>query len=150
MTEQANKEPSMFELYKLFQETTERVSDRRAKANTWMLSVNSALVVLYTLLEQGEGVIGTLGKHLWLIAIPVAGVIICLAWYSLLVSYRKLNHAKFSVLMDMEENLPYALYTREKGYLDRNKRWNLSNIESWIPLAFAALYIFLGLAVLVL
>ena len=150
MTEQTKKEPSMFELYKLFQETTEKVSDRRAKANTWMLSVNSALVALYTLLEQGEAFIGTLGQRLWLVAIPVAGVIICLAWYSLLVSYRKLNHAKFSVLMDMEKNLPYALYTREKEFLDRNRRWNLSNIESWIPLAFGLLYIFLGLVALAL
>ncbi len=150
MTEQTKKEPSMFELYKLFQETTEKVSDRRAKANTWMLSVNSALVALYTLLEQGEAFIGTLGQRLWLVAIPVAGVIICLAWYSLHVSYRKLNHAKFSVLMDMEKNLPYALYTREKEFLDRNRRWNLSNIESWIPLAFGLLYIFLGLVALAL
>ncbi len=150
MTEQIEEQPSMFELYKLFQETTEKVSDRRAKANTWMLSVNSALVALYALLEQGEECIGTSGQHLWLLAIPIAGVIICLAWYSLLVSYRKLNHAKFSVLMDMEENLPYALYIREKEFLDRNKRWNLSNIESWIPLAFGALYILLGLAVLAL
>lgn len=150
MTEQTKKEPSMFELYKLFQETTEKVSDRRAKANTWMLSVNSALVALYTMLEQGEAFIGTLGQRLWLVAIPVAGVIICLAWYSLLVSYRKLNHAKFSVLMDMEKNLPYALYTREKEFLDRNRRWNLSNIESWIPLAFGLLYIFLGLVALAL
>lgn len=78
MTEQANKEPSLFELYKLFQETTEKVSDRRAKANTWMLSVNSALVALYTLFEQGEEFIGTLGLYLWLVATPVAGVIICL------------------------------------------------------------------------
>ena len=140
----------MFELYKLFQETTEKVSDRRAKANTWMLSVNSALVALYTLLEQGEAFTGTLGQRLWLVAIPVAGVIICLAWYSLLVSYRKLNHAKFSVLMDMEKNLPYALYTREKEFLDRNRRWNLSNIEGWIPLAFGLLYIFLGLVALAL
>lgn len=150
MTEQVNKETSVFELYKLFQETTEKVSDRRAKANTWMLSVNSALVVLYTLIEQDDEFIGTLGQHLWLLAIPVAGVIICLAWYSLLVSYRKLNHAKFSVLMDMEKDLPYALYTHEKECLDRDKRWNLSNIEGWIPLAFGALYIFLGLAVLAL
>ena len=150
MTEQVNNESSVFELYKLFQETTEKVSDRRAKANTWMLSVNSALVALYALLEQGDEFIGTLGQHLWFLALPAAGVIICLAWYSLLVSYRKLNHAKFSVLMDMEENLPYALYTREKEFLDRNKRWNLSNIEGWIPLAFGMLYIFLGLAALIL
>ncbi|UZJ42507.1 hypothetical protein OO006_06045 [Prosthecochloris sp. SCSIO W1101] len=108
-----------------------------------MLSVNSALVALYTLLEHIQDFSGTLVQHLWLLAIPVAGIIICLAWYSLLVSYRKLNRAKFRVLMEMEEYLPYALYTREKVFLDNIKRWNFSNIESWIPLAFGVLYFFL-------
>ena len=35
------------ELYKLYLETAETVSERRAAANTWMLSVNSAIVALY-------------------------------------------------------------------------------------------------------
>lgn len=107
-TEQVKEQPSIYELYKLFQETTEKVSDRRAKANTWMLeSVNSAHVALYTLLEQGEEFTGALGQNLWLFAIPLAGIIICLAWYSLLVSYRKLNQAKFNIFNPIHAAYPY-------------------------------------------
>jgi hypothetical protein len=140
-------EPSIFELYKLYKETTEKVSDRRATANTWMLSVNSALVAFYALMEKGKEIVGSSGRQLWLIALPVAGFIICMAWAALLVSYRKVNHAKFQILMEMEQHLPYALYTREDQINKDIKRWNLSSIESGIPWAFGLLYAFLAIAV---
>jgi len=140
-------EPSLFELYRLYKETSEKVSDRRAAANTWMLSVNSALVAFYALMEKGKEIVGSSGRHLWLGALPVAGIIICMAWAALLVSYRKINHAKFKVLMEMEQSLPYASYSREDEILHESKRWNLSNIESWIPWAFGLLYAVLTLAV---
>jgi len=45
-----DKDPklAMFELYL---GTAEKVSDRRIQANTWMLSVNSAIVALYGYLQ---------------------------------------------------------------------------------------------------
>ena len=138
--------PSTYELYKLFQASAEKVSDRRSQANTWMLSVNSALVAFYAFLEKGKEIISASDRQIWLIAIPLAGFIICMAWASLLVSYRKLNHAKFSVLMEMEKELPYPLYTREGEFLQKNKRWNLSNIEILIPWAFSMLYLFFALS----
>jgi hypothetical protein len=42
---------SMFELYLA---TAEKVSDRRAQANAWMLSVNSAIVALYGYLQTDK------------------------------------------------------------------------------------------------
>src|SRR4051794_13439570 len=42
------------ELYTLFLATAEKVSDRRLQANTWMLSVNSAVVGLYGYLGEGK------------------------------------------------------------------------------------------------
>lgn len=146
MPDPIDSSPSIYELYKLFQESAEKVSDRRAQANTWMLSVNSALVAFYAFLEKGKEIINASDRHVWLIAIPAAGLIICMAWAALLVSYRKLNHAKFSVLMEMEKKLPYPIYTLEDQLLQKNKRWNLSYIESLIPWAFAMLYLFFALS----
>ncbi len=54
MPDQTEPNPSIYELYKLFQESAEKVSDRRSQANTWMLSVNSALVAFYAFLEKGK------------------------------------------------------------------------------------------------
>jgi hypothetical protein len=86
------------ELYKLYLETAEKVSERRADANTWMLSVNSAIVALYGYLSEAGASVGDFEKSVWLWAIPVAGILVCLAWATLLSSYSALNRAKFTVL----------------------------------------------------
>ena len=80
-----DKDPkiAMFELYLA---TAEKVGDRRAQANSWMLSVNSAIVAFYGYLQADKVAVGAAQKAVWLWAIPAAGAIICLAWTALLTS----------------------------------------------------------------
>jgi hypothetical protein len=73
-------------MYELYLGTAEKVSDRRAQANSWMLNVNSGIVALQGFLQSVSA------------ALPVAGLIICVAWAALLKSYREINRAKFAVL----------------------------------------------------
>jgi hypothetical protein len=87
---------SKLALFQLYLATAERVSDRRALANSWMLSVNSAIDALYGCLEADKASVSTGQKTIWLWAIPGPGAITCLAWAALLASYRKLNQAKLS------------------------------------------------------
>ena len=101
-------------LYKLYLATAEKVSDRRAAANTWMLSVNSAIVGFYGYLAAGKTPRGDPGRGIWLLAIPAAGILVCLAWAALLASYSKLNAAKFKVLQEIEEGLPFPVFRREQ------------------------------------
>src|SRR5215212_7739564 len=89
-------------LYELYLATAEKVSDRRVQANSWMLSVNSAIVALYGYLQADKMAVGAAQKAVWLWAIPAAGILVCLARAALLASYRKLNRAKFTVIMQME------------------------------------------------
>jgi hypothetical protein len=133
------KDPKLA-LFELYLATAEKVSDRRAQANTWMLSVNSAIVALYGYLQADKMAVGATQKAVWLWAIPAAGAIVCLAWAALLTSYRKLNMAKFEVLQQIEFDLPIALFTREREIYSRNRRRSLSNIEGLIPGCFALLY----------
>lgn len=126
------------ELYKLFVGTTEKVSDRRAKANAWMLGVNGAIVGLQGVLDrldQGSAA-GT-----W--AIPVVGLLICVAWELLLRSYRILNRAKFAVLQEMEAGWPVKPFTEERRHYRREKRIALSHIEKTIPVVFGLFYVVL-------
>src|ERR1700722_10505383 len=111
MTDGSDPKFAMFELYL---NTAEKVSDRRAQANTWMLSVNSAIVALYGVLQADKTPVSNLQKPLWLWAIPLAGVIVSIAWFSLLTSYRKLNHAKFGVLTEMECRLAVKPFKKEQ------------------------------------
>src|SRR3954447_13535705 len=104
----AEKEPKIA-LFELYLATAEKVSDRRAQANSWMLSVNSAIVGLYGYLQAGN--LGTAQKAVWLWAIPATGALVSLAWAALLSSYRKLNSAKFAVLAQLEADLPFLPFT---------------------------------------
>jgi hypothetical protein len=60
-----------------FLATAEKVSDRRAQANTSLLSVNSAIVALYGYLQADKMAVGGTQKAVW--AIPAVDVVLCLA-----------------------------------------------------------------------
>jgi hypothetical protein len=142
------KDPKLA-LFELYLATAEKVSDRRAQSNSWMLSVNSAIVGLYGYLQGDKMVVGTAGKAVGLWAIPAAGAIVCLAWAALLASYRKLNRAKFEVLAQLEADLPVPPLTREREIYRSDKRKSFSQTEIWIPGCFALLYaVMLGAAFL--
>lgn len=70
MTDAKDLKLALFELYLA---TAEKVSDRRAQANAWMLSVNSAIVALYGYLQADKMAVGAAQKAVWLWAIPAAG-----------------------------------------------------------------------------
>jgi hypothetical protein len=136
-------------LFELYLATAEKVSDRRAQANSWMLSVNSAIVALYGYLQADKVSVGAAQKMVWLWAIPAAGAIVCLAWITLLTSYRKLNRAKFAVLTEIEADLPIRPFTREREAYHSDRRRSLSYVESLIPVCFVVLYaVILGAALL--
>lgn len=138
----ADKDDPKFALYELFVATAEKVTDRRAQANAWMLSVNSAIVALYGYLQSGKSVATTdTFAAIWLWAIPVAGILVSAAWFALLASYRSLNHAKFTVLKEIEKELAFDLFTREERVYEAKGRLSGSVIESAIPWTFAALYL---------
>ena len=72
MSDEAN---ARLDVYKLYLATAEKVSDRRAAANTWMLSVNGAAIVgFYSYLGDRKASVGAAERALWLWAIPAAGV----------------------------------------------------------------------------
>src|SRR5580704_17600110 len=82
----ADAEDPKLALFELYLATAEKVSDRRAQANAWMLSVNSAIVALYGYLQSDKIAVSAPQKAVWLWAIPAAGAIVCLAWSALLAS----------------------------------------------------------------
>jgi hypothetical protein len=137
----ADEKDPRLALFELYLARAEKVSDRRAQANSWMLSVNSAIVALYGYLPADKAAVSGAQKAVWLWAIPAAGALVCVAWATLLTSYRKLNRAKFEVLMEIEANLPLSLFTREREIYRRDGRRALSYLETLIPICFILLYI---------
>jgi hypothetical protein len=134
------------ELYKLAVEMADRVSARRAIANTFFLTVNTGLAALL----GGNGL-------RWYVA--AAGIVFAVAWWALLQSYRKLNWAKFEVINKIErDSLPVQIYRDEWAHLQSTSSqrsiwppkaawaWikgykELGTIERVVPVAFIAIYV---------
>src|ERR1700733_5655501 len=117
-----------FAMFELYLATAEKVSDRRAQANSWMLSVNSAIVALYGYLQSDKIAVGAAQKGVWLWAIPAAGALVCLAWAGPLTSYRQLTSGKFAVITELETDLQASPFTRERQIYKEDHRRSLSRI----------------------
>jgi hypothetical protein len=134
------------ELYKLAVEMADRVSARRALANTFFLTVNTGLAALLG------------GKTLrWYVA--AAGIVFAVAWWAPLQSYRKLNWVTFEVINKIErDSLPVQIYRDEWAHLQSTSSpraiwppkaawaWmkgykELGTIERVVPVAFIGIYV---------
>ena len=81
--------------------------------------------------------LSSFGHHRWNVVIPVARLLVCLVWYSLVKSYKDLNTAKFQVIHELEEHLPVALFRYEWHVCDHGKGRKyrpLTHSERFIPL----------------
>ena len=123
-------------MYHGFVGSAEKISDRRHSANSYFLTVNTALLGITGYLQSA----GT--DLLWLVAL--AGVVLSYTWYRLIGSYRSLNTAKFQVIHDIEKQLPFAPFDAEWEQLKRGKvsavHIPFSKVESIVPLVFMILH----------
>lgn len=135
------------ELYLLAVEMADRISARRGNANTFFLSVQTALVTLI-----GFG-IPKLSESPWWVptAVALAGITLSGAWWMQLRSYRDLNGAKFRVINSLEEKLPARIYTDEWDVLRndaatgrRHRHYTeLGTTERLVPVIFAVAHLIL-------
>lgn len=138
-------DPVVVDLYKLGAELADRVSARRSTANAFFLTAQSALITVVTLV-LGNQRPDTPVK----VAVVAVGVLLSVAWWLQLRSYRDLNSAKFDVLTGIEKQLPVALFGQEQQRLKKDpvRRWRgryaeLGTSERTIPWLFAVLWMLL-------
>ncbi|WP_419915827.1 RipA family octameric membrane protein [Candidatus Poriferisodalis sp.] len=139
----------VLELYRLSVEMADRVSARRASANSYFFTVQAGLAIALGAfaVRPPEGEDADPDRFVLALA-ALAGVVIAGAWWLLLRSYRDLNAAKFEVIGRIEsQHLPIQTFNDEWDHLKglRPERWKLGyseqgRIERAVPLAFLALY----------
>ena len=130
--------------YRLYVEMADRISQRRAGTNTFMMMANSTLIVLAGFLIERLSAEGWEQVAVQIL-IPATGLVLSAAWWSLIRSYRLLNTGKFSVIHEIELMLPLTPYAAEWIALgqgkDKKKYWPLTHVEQIVPWAFGAIYV---------
>jgi hypothetical protein len=133
------------DIYKMYLESVDKISDRRQSANSFFLSVNTGIIGLVGYL-QSDAVASSLSPTFYLL-ISSAGMLICYAWYRLVVSYRQLNSGKFKVIHEIEQRLPISPYDAEWDALGRGQKPDkylpFTHIEKFVPQIFGGLHVFL-------
>ena len=128
----------LLDQYKIYVEMADRISQRRTTANNYFLSVNAAILGFIGYLTTKES-----PDFLWLLA--VAGIALCFLWFSIIISYKNLNTAKWLVVHEIEKRLPMSPYDAEWDAVERGKNPRLyrpmSHIESVVPWVFIILHV---------
>ncbi len=136
---------NIFEQYRLCVEMADKISERRQTANSFYLSLCTALISVlgYLLIEKKAEFYSNL---LWLP--PVFGLFISYTWYRLILSFRGLNNGKFKVIRSIEYLLPIKPYNAEEFVVGAGKNKKLyhpfTTIEAVLPwMFFIAFFIIL-------
>ena len=132
----------LLEIYKLYVDMADKISSRRQSANSFFLSVNTAIIAVIGYVQLGiKKNVST--DFYWLISL--AGIAICYTWYRLIKSYRGLNSGKFSVIHNIEQQLPIAPFDAEWEALgkgkDPKKYLPFTKVEMVVPWIFLILHV---------
>jgi hypothetical protein len=123
-------EPCSFDEFKLYYESTEKVTERRLAANRWNYSISVAILL---------GLVSAYGwstRHrdfflLALIAIAMVSALaslFCLFWLRQVQDWKALNNAKFKVLAEMTKGLQFDLGDRlpsARSYRPFDREWEI-------------------------
>jgi hypothetical protein len=131
----------LFEQYKLYVESAQKVSEKRISTGNYLLTVSSLVLTVFGI-ASNQKISGA-----WLVIIPIAGLLVSLTWFSLIKAYKDLNTAKFKVIHELEDHLPVALFRYEWHSCEQGKGKAykpITHLERWIPLVFAVVYVVLA------
>lgn len=124
-------------IYELYVASADNISSRRQTANSFYLSINTAIIGATGYISEGGS------SYAW--SISLAGILLCIAWQRAVRAYKDLNSGKFKVIHEIEKKLPISVYTSEWEAIGRGKNASLylpfTRIEIWIPRVFIALHI---------
>lgn len=133
---------AILDQYKLYVEMADRISVRRGLANTFFLTLNTAVLTTIGVVWSRPPRHATSG-----LAIPLVVLLAeCVTWFWLVRSYRQLSAAKYAVIGALEERLPASPYWNAEWKAlgegrDRARYWPITHLEQGVPLLFAAAYV---------
>lgn len=154
-----------FEEFKLYYDSTEKVTDRRLDTNRWNYSICIGMLVAGAIITNWSI---TNPLLLWVglaadVVLSLMAILFCTLWIEQIKDFKNLNNAKFSVLNEMASTIEFDIANPGMitSFCPFEKEWkkltelhalqevggsNLialksSNIEYFIPKAFVALFV---------
>lgn len=147
---------AVLDLYKVAVEQVDRISARRATANSYFLTINTGLAAFVGLLAAATDASSAdlpRPDDVALLTTAGVGLILSATWWLLLRSYRDLNRAKFQVITEIEAaHLPVRIFEREWEILKsaeplpwwKGRYAELGFVERVVPVVFFVVYLLLG------
>jgi Flp pilus assembly protein TadB len=154
-----------FDEFKLYYESTEKVTDRRLDTNRWNYSACAAILVGLAAIVKW-GVVSSELRWIGVTAVVLLcmmAVLFCQLWIAQIRDFKKLNDAKFEVLnqmaplLDFDPSNPnrvrsYQPFEREwnrlkdEGAVNKVRKLNIialksSHMEQFIPRAFQLVFV---------
>jgi len=117
----------------------DRVSQRRQTANSFYLTVNTAII-------GATAYLSTLHPS-WLsgVVLSMAGLAVCVVWGWNILSYKTLNGAKWQVITDLEQSLVARPFHDEWAKLDPlnsgARHTPFHRVEILVPWIFGAVHV---------
>lgn len=127
---------SLMTLYITYLQTMEKVSDRRAALNAWMITLLNAVVALDISLPK---ISAALPANEFVV--PLMGILTCEVWRLLLGSFSTLNAAKFKVIFDLEQRLGIHPFRVEQNYYKELGRTGFARLERKVPFVFITMFV---------
>lgn len=126
--------------YLKYLDMADKISDRRSAANTFFLTVNTALISSIGI----ANLVSQMRSPFFFAIVGFAAILLCYFWYRLIRSYKDLNTAKFRVIHELEKHVPIRLFEAEWESVGRGKNKKLylpfTHIEMYVPWIFILLY----------
>jgi hypothetical protein len=173
MKHQTNDTKLSFDEFKLYYESTEKVTDRRLSANTWNYSICVGILVsIAAIVKWSTGSPSFFYAGLTAVfLLSIMAIPFCSLWLGQISDFKYLNNAKFQVLNEMAPRIEFDIDHPEQitSFCPFEKEWSQieqvkaaveirqrkiialksSNIEYFIPSAFRVLFFLIGVAVLI-
>ena len=125
----------------------DRVSQRRATANAFFLTLNTGLLGFAAALAGFSSNEAQIWAVSW--GSAIFGLGFSYVWWRILKSYRQLNSAKYKVVHDLESKLPAAPYDDEWEKIERGENpklyLQLTVVEARVPGLFMLAYSILAI-----
>lgn len=135
--------PHVLEIYKMYVDMADKVSSRRQSANSYFLTLNTAIIAILSYIEQCTSQVIS-SKYSWIVSF--AGIILSYSWYRLIRSYKDLNSGKFKVVHHIERMLPIAPYDAEWKAIGEGKDKEMylpfTKVEIRVPWIFLFVHAF--------